>query len=139
MPPPKTTLDPFTELVTTQKLQHDEVMKEIAGIKSDLHDVRDGISLQLAEHNARIITLETFRQTKAADEKIRDWDQTTETVNQLLSEKRTQRVDNTVIWVERVQDRWKFVLSMWALVGGVVAAAGLWIFNNLVGPFLHSR
>lgn len=106
--PDQHAIDPFTELVTTQKLQHQDVMKEIAGVKSDIKEVKEGITLQIAEQNVRIIALETFRQTKAADEKIAEWNASAE-------------------WVTIFQGRWKWIAG---LIGLAAAVLG-WVVNYL--------
>jgi len=101
--------------VTTQELQHQEVMKEIAGVKEDVKSVNDGVVKQLAEHHSRILVLETFKQTKAADDKIEGWNIAEKRVNEYLDPKRVERVDAAVVWSERLQDRWKLIVGMIAL------------------------
>lgn len=110
--------DLLIELVTTQRLNHETVLERIGNVQAEISEVRSGISLQIAAQDSRLAVLETFKATKLAEDSIHRW-------------------NAAAAWSEKVQDRWKFVLSLWAIVGGIVSALALWLLNAIVVPWIR--
>jgi len=101
--------DILVELVTTQKLNHQAVLKEISGVQSDIKEVKNGISSQIAEHHLRIQVLESFIQTRATENKIKEWDEAT-------------------VWVRDFKRTYLMVTGFIGLVGTVIG----YFMNNLL-------
>lgn len=126
----KTDHDLLVELAVTTKLNHEATTNQISSVKDDVVEVKDTMALQLARMDARVAVLETFKETKVAEEKIDRWNKTADAVEEHLSAKRVKRVDDSVRFTERVQDRWKFMTPVVLFFVGFL----YWLFQSYIVP-----
>lgn len=85
---------------------------------TDVTDIKSGQAMQIGKMDARIVAIETWKQTKAADERIATWELAAERVNSNLTDRRIAKVDSAVEWIENYRGSWKWVMVAVSFVSG---------------------
>ena len=114
----------------------DEKVSGKGGLIDVMNEMKTAVANQQASLDARVIVLETWKQTKAADETIHRWNAAAEFTEKVRED--YPDIQATVDWHKAIKTNWKLITVVSGLLITIVSPVLGWLITQVVWPAIRN-